>query len=494
MMNTVHYGRGLPLLTVSLRRRREYIDCAGVVAALWNSNCNIKVRTCTTGSTVRTTPVLSQRSGHPLHLLKKQLHSTRPQFGRRFRDQIKTKLKPGQDNQQQTHAQALGTLGTAESDTKHEIIEEYEEYFESEEELEGFMDSDEYERLFGRDAVVDSISCWACGKSGHLASNCTEVVTESFDIDGASSRLRHRPVLIKEALNALAIHENDGERIYLDATFGAGGHTRDILQRNRLANVIAMDRDPSAIKIAQQFRESSHGRVVPIHGKFSEIAERLTAASIEEASLDGVLMDVGVSSMQLDDVERGFSFRASATLDMRMDANPNSVSAFDVVNTANEQQLANIIKRFSGGSEKYYKRIAAAIVAARKRYGKISSTKQLSVLIEAALGKPNKNIHPATLTFQALRIFVNDEYDELVAGLEQSSRFVKVGGTLVVIVFHSGEEHLLRRFARQRNAEKKTNTDLPMFEWSLAATPRSKETKSNPRSRSAKMIYGVRVS
>ncbi len=243
----------------------------------------------------------------------------------------------------------------------------------------------------------------------------------------------HIPVLLDEVVDALAIAP--GER-HVDATFGAGGYTRALLERG--AEVVAFDRDPDAIEGGQALVAQAAGRLTLVEAPFSTMAEHLAEP------VDGVTMDIGVSSMQLDQAERGFSFQADGPLDMRM--SQSGTSAADFVNTADEGEIADVL--FEYGEERQSRRVARAIVAARP----ITRTGELANVVRKALGhKPHDKKDPATRTFQAIRIHLNRELDELAEGLVAAERVLKPGGRLAVVTFHSLEDRLVKRFLRERS-------------------------------------------
>ena len=243
----------------------------------------------------------------------------------------------------------------------------------------------------------------------------------------------HIPVLINAILDACApIHGT-----WLDGTFGAGGYTRRLLDAGA-ERVIAVDRDPLAFEMAQDWIGDYGDRIVPVAGTFSKLDEYAQ-------NLDGVVLDLGVSSMQLDLAERGFSFMRDGPLDMRM--SQSGFSAADLVNMKDEAEIADIIYLY--GEERASRRIAKAIVAARP----VTTTAQLARIVESCLPRPKPNqSHPATRTFQALRIAVNDEYGELATGMEAAERALAPGGQLAVVTFHSVEDRMAKRFIQTRSA------------------------------------------
>lgn len=339
---------------------------------------------------------------------------------------------------------------------------------------------------------VSDRRCWSCGERGHAAANCPLPPTTSFEFNPNTHRLVHRPVMSAEVLEA--IQPRDGD-VLVDGTFGAGGHTRTFLHQAQV-KVYAVDRDPRAHEIAQQFAAESGQRVVPILGRIGDLSRLLTENGVAEGTVNGILFDVGVSSMQLDDPARGFSFRGPGPLDMRMGGGiDGDMTAADLVNTASKEHLAEIIQSLS--NERRAKAIASAIVGARRRYGPFRTTEQLATVVEVAVGaksRSNIGIHPATRTFQALRIFVNDELGELESGLTQAARHLSVGGRLAVITFHSLELHTLRRFARQSGKLTAIENLGGLFSWTGPHTPSDAEVESNKRSRSATLMIGEKVS
>ena len=251
----------------------------------------------------------------------------------------------------------------------------------------------------------------------------------------------HIPVLAAAVLAAL--RPQDGAT-YVDGTYGAGGYSRALLAAAR-CRVYGIDRDPSAIAAGRSEEAASEGRLVLIEGRFGEMDELLAARGI--AAVDGVALDLGVSSMQLDRAERGFSFRGDGPLDMRM--SQSGESAADLVNAADERELADVIFRY--GEERKSRRIARAIVDAR-RGRRIERTGELATIVRRAAGGGGRDtIDPATRTFQALRIRVNDELGELERGLEAAEAVLAAGGRLAVVSFHSLEDRIVKDFMRERS-------------------------------------------
>jgi 16S rRNA (cytosine1402-N4)-methyltransferase len=303
-------------------------------------------------------------------------------------------------------------------------------------------------------------------------------------------------VLLPETLAALA--PQAGER-FIDGTFGAGGHTAALLEAGASVRVLAIDRDPTAVAAGQALVEASGGRLTLMQGRFAELDRIAEAAGF--APVDGILLDIGVSSMQLDEAERGFSFQEDGPLDMRMSR--NGPSAADVVNAAEEKELADILYQL--GEERRSRAIARAIVA-RRREAPLQRTGELAAVVERVLGrgKPGGR-HPATRTFQALRIYVNDELGELAEGLAAAERTLRPGGRLAVITFHSLEDGLLKRFLADRAGQQKQGSRhlppgtsaSPPASFRLvsrkAMAPGEAELAANPRARSAKLRAAVRT-
>jgi 16S rRNA (cytosine1402-N4)-methyltransferase len=282
--------------------------------------------------------------------------------------------------------------------------------------------------------------------------------------------MMHVSVLLDAAIDYLAIRP-DGT--YVDATFGAGGHSKAILSRLQTGRLIALDADPDAIARAQAISDPSFTFV---HANFSELRRVLNDCGVEQ--VDGVLFDLGVSSMQLDNAERGFSFRDSAPLDMRM--NPyRGRSAYDILTTATERELADIF--FMYGEERAARRIAHAIVE-RRTAGKLpKTTVEFAQFVSGVVHRPGKRerIHPATRVFQALRIVVNNELDVLREGLVAAVDTLRAGGRIVTISFHSLEDRIVKHTFRG-DARLEILTKKPL-------APDAREMAENPRARSAKL-------
>lgn len=306
------------------------------------------------------------------------------------------------------------------------------------------------------------------------------------------SPARHKPVLLREAVDALA--PADGGR-YLDGTFGAGGHTRAILEEAD-CKVLGLDRDRSAITGGTDLVEDFEGRLVLAESRFSELDK--AAQDLGFTPLSGVLFDLGVSSMQIDQAERGFSFRHDGPLDMRMGV--NDVSAADIVNEWSEADLSRAISVL--GEEKKARFVARAIVDARKEKP-IRRTGELAGIVRASIHGKKGDIDPATRSFQALRMLVNEELQEVAAGLMAAERALKPGGRLAVISFHSLEDRLVKMFFASRGPAAAPSRHQPETD-ALPATfktltkkpvvPSERETGENPRARSAKLRVGERTS
>jgi len=302
----------------------------------------------------------------------------------------------------------------------------------------------------------------------------------------------HVPVLLFQVLRVLAPRADEN---FIDATFGAGGYTRALLSAG--ARVLALDRDPAAITRAQELADEHSGRLHVAQGRFSELDE---IASGQGFAPDGVVLDVGVSSMQLDDATRGFSFQHDGPLDMRMSG--QGPTAADVVNTLDERELAQILSRL--GEEKRARAIAKRIVAARAE-APVQTTGRLARIVEEVLGaKRGDRIHPATRTFQGLRLYVNDELGELAAALGASERLLREGGRLAVVSFHSLEDRIVKRFftarsgktpAPSRHLPPDPSRPVPSFDAPRGqpVTPDDEEIEHNPRARSARLRWGVRT-
>ncbi len=303
----------------------------------------------------------------------------------------------------------------------------------------------------------------------------------------------HAPVMLEEVLTALA--PGDGETL-LDGTFGGGGYTRAILARAD-CRVLAVDRDPAAFARAEA-AAANEPRLTPLLGRFGDLDALALNAGTD--ALDGVVLDLGVSSFQLDEADRGFSFMRDGPLDMRMGR--DGPSAADAVAQLDERDLAALIRGF--GEEPKARRIAGAIVR-RRQSAPFLRTLDLADAVEAAVGgRRGSKTHPATRTFQAIRMYVNDELGELAKALEGAERMLRTGGRLVVVAFHSLEDRLVKLFFRaragllggaSRHAPERGGGRRPSFELidRRAQSPSDAEVAANPRARSAKLRLGVRT-
>lgn len=310
----------------------------------------------------------------------------------------------------------------------------------------------------------------------------------------------HVPVMLSEVLDILQPRDNG---IYIDGTFGGGGYSRALLEAAN-CTVIAIDRDPEAIQRGQVLQADFPDRLVLVEGRFSQMVSLLQPLDIEH--VDGVTLDVGVSSFQIDDPARGFSFQADGPLDMRMEgAASDSLSAADVVNNLTQKDLASLIYIF--GEEKQSRAIAKAIVDARLEKP-LARTGELAALIESVVHQnPNKkNLHPATRTFQALRIYVNGELDELSQGLSAAETILATDGRMAIVSFHSLEDRIVKRFLRHRCGKTPQGSrHMPPDASSgiapsfieikhRAQKPDEAETALNPRARSARLRAAQRTS
>ncbi|MEO5336953.1 MAG: 16S rRNA (cytosine(1402)-N(4))-methyltransferase RsmH [Magnetospirillum sp. WYHS-4] len=304
----------------------------------------------------------------------------------------------------------------------------------------------------------------------------------------------HVPVLLQEVLDALAPRD---QGIYVDATFGAGGYSRALLRAAGRCTVWGIDRDPDAVARGQEMAKEFPGRFAVLQGRYGDMRELLGAAGVNR--VDGVAMDLGVSSMQIDEAERGFSFRTDGPLDMRMER--DGPSAADLVNELPEVELADIIYRF--GEERASRRIAQAIAEAR-RSTPFARTAQLAELVRRCVRKSGDGIDPATRTFQALRIAVNDELGEIDRGLAAAESLLAPGGRLAVVSFHSLEDRKVKEFLRLRSGDtprpsrhlpQAASSPAPSFRLLTrgAVKPSAAEASANPRARSARLRAAERT-
>lgn len=329
----------------------------------------------------------------------------------------------------------------------------------------------------------------------------------------------HIPVMVNEVLECLRPQPG---QIFIDMTFGAGGHSQRILESARDIKMFILDRDPVSYSIARKLAARFPGQVEPLLGRFSELPELLRSHGIRHNSIDGILFDLGCSSMQFDVGERGFSLSKDGPLDMRMDGDrfPDQPTAADVLANVDEQDLVKILKVY--GEEKQAKKIARAVIEARYTFKKLETTSELGDLVasvcvnEERLDKLQRHAHSATKTFQALRIFVNNEINELNYGMIIAETYLKVGGKLVTITFHSLEDRIVKRHLLGNVIDNAINP-LPLkytnhslwydrndidsllhSNWKLmhkhVLTPSAEEVSANPRSRSAKLRAATKVS
>ncbi len=303
--------------------------------------------------------------------------------------------------------------------------------------------------------------------------------------------VRHIPVLLRPVMEQLGVRDGG---VYIDATFGAGGYSRAILEAGD-STVIALDRDRDAIASGMAMVEDFSGRLTLVEQRFSHLDQ--AARQFGHESVDGVVLDVGVSSMQLDEAGRGFSFRLDGPLDMRMGG--GGPSAADVVARASERDLAAIIAIL--GEERFARLVAKAIVREREQTPIITTARLAAVVGTVVHARPDR-IHPATRTFQALRIFVNEELDELSAGLAAAERILKPGGRLAVVSFHSLEDRIVKTFLADRSGSRGISRHAPVSAGpapsfrllTRRAVPASDaEIEANPRARSAKLRAAERT-
>jgi 16S rRNA (cytosine1402-N4)-methyltransferase len=311
----------------------------------------------------------------------------------------------------------------------------------------------------------------------------------------AVPEMQHRTVLLEQAVDALAIEGVRADGVYVDGTFGRGGHSRLILERLApQGRLIAFDKDPQANANANTIADA---RFEIVHDSFATMAEALAARGVSQ--VDGILLDLGISSPQVDDAARGFSFRFDGPLDMRMDTT-RGISAAEWLATETEQTIGKVIKDY--GEERFAFQIAKAI-AARRAIEPISSTRQLAAIVAHAVKTREKGKDPATRTFQAVRIYINKELEELEVGLGAALQKLGPQGRLAVISFHSLEDRIVKRFmAAKANAPQPDRrlpiraVDLPQPELKLVSKikPDDAEIAANPRARSAIMRVAERTS
>ena len=321
------------------------------------------------------------------------------------------------------------------------------------------------------------------------------MVKERVSVNRVISSQQHIPVMLEECLQTLS---PENGKVYLDGTFGAGGYSRAILQAAE-CKVYAIDRDPDAYARACEFAKEFPGRFVPLKGCFGDMKSLLHSAGVK--TLDGIVLDVGVSSIQIDNAERGFSFNKDAALDMRMSM--EGETAADAVNSLSEEDLANVIYNY--GEERASRKIAKRIVEFRQT-ATITTTKQLADIVHSVLPKRHdKKTDTATKTFQALRIYVNDELAELEKALDAAEELLNNEGKLVIVSFHSLEDSIVKNFLKTKTGRDITvSRHMPMVENSKTVSsfrlektgvvkPSDKEVAANPRARSARLRYAIRT-
>jgi 16S rRNA (cytosine1402-N4)-methyltransferase len=307
------------------------------------------------------------------------------------------------------------------------------------------------------------------------------------DLSFATEDRPHKPVLLREVLEALA--PRDGE-IMVDGTFGAGGYSRAILDSAN-CELYGIDRDPTAVATGKKLEAEYDGRFHMVEGCFGDMAKLLPAAGAQQ--VDGIVLDIGVSSMQLDQADRGFSFREDGPLDMRMSM--SGPTAADFVNTAEEEDIANVVYRY--GEERASRKVARKIIEMRAEEP-FTTTSQLARAVRSVVRKSKDGIDPATRTFQALRIYVNDELGELERAMDAAETLLKPGGRLVVVTFHSLEDRQVKTFMKERSGDPnkmsrrlpgEPEVAIPTFTTITrkAITGQKDEIRANPRARSAKL-------
>ncbi|XP_069694900.1 probable methyltransferase-like protein 15 homolog [Periplaneta americana] len=345
---------------------------------------------------------------------------------------------------------------------------------------------------------------------------CTKCYSQKTD--SVKESPLHVPVMINEVMKCF---EPKSREVFIDMTFGAGGHSKVMLESVPDIKLLVLDRDPIAYSIAKKLAAEYPGQVVPLLGRFSELPELLRYHGIKKNSVDGVLLDCGCSSMQFDEAERGFSVSKNGPLDMRMDGNrfPDQPTAADVLMHVDEEDLVRILKVY--GEEKKAKKIARAIVETKYTFKKLETTAELGDLVatvcsnEQRLDKLQRHAHSATKTFQALRIFVNNEINELNYGMIVAQNYLKIGGKIVTLTFHSLEDRIVKRHLKGNVIDNAINplplqyTDSSLWydkedvdsllhsNWKPihkhVLTPSAEEVQTNPRSRSAKLRAAIKV-
>ena len=304
----------------------------------------------------------------------------------------------------------------------------------------------------------------------------------------------HQPVMLNEVVEALKPEEN---ATFIDATFGRGGYTKEILD-TAPCQVMAIDRDPDAIAASKDMVAAYNGRLSVMEGPFSQLADLAQTAGLDQ--VNGIVFDLGLSSPQLDEAERGFSFRHDGPLDMRMEKSGQDAS--DFINTASETEIARVIWEY--GEERASRRIARAIIKARTEEA-ITRTKQLAAIIHSVMPRPKPGqIDPATRSFQGIRIHINGELDEIRFALDAAERKLAPGGRLVVVSFHSLEDRIVKNFMIKKSgngprpSRHQPDIEMPEPTFTLPQrkpiAPTEKETQDNPRARSARLRVAIRTS
>ncbi len=308
----------------------------------------------------------------------------------------------------------------------------------------------------------------------------------------------HKSVLLTETTKLL---KPQADEIFVDATLGMGGHTEAILSNRKKTRVLGIDQDPEAIGFAKRRLEKFGDRIQIFHANFSDIKQILAKAEIDE--IDGLIADLGVSSLQFDSQSRGFSFRFDAPLDMRMDADADTATAAELLETLSEFEIARIIYEY--GEEKFSRRIARRIIERRKRGEPIKTTSELALLVEKAVRRSKKDkIHPATRTFQALRIAVNRELEILEQFIRDAVSILKKDGRLAIITFHSLEDRIVKQALQKLAGKCFCPPRLPQCMCGASReieiltrkpiVPSEAETEENPRARSAKLRACLKLS
>lgn len=342
-------------------------------------------------------------------------------------------------------------------------------------------------------------------------------VTVTNESNGTVQNEPHTPVMLKEVLQYL---EPSPGKTYVDMTFGSGGHTSKILELSPEAKIFALDRDPVAHEFAQELSKKYSGQLIPLLGRFSELPKLLCEHRVDTNSIDGFLFDFGCSSMQFDVAERGFSLAKNGPLDMRMDGFrcPSEPTAAEVLEQISEKDLTDVLRIY--GEEKQAKKIASAIIGTRYNFRSLKTTHELAQLIDSIILKKRHNklgkyAHAATKTFQALRIFVNNELNEINYGIILAGSYLKTNGRLITISFHSLEDTIVKRHITLNINENVANRlplkylnyaktydsiEMESFNktpWKMlhkhVITPTPEEINTNPRSRSAKFRAIIKV-